>query len=53
MTRVSLVGRGAVVTGGGRGIGASVARALAAEGSAVVVAARTTREIEAVADELR
>jgi len=53
VNRASLGGRGAVVTGGGRGIGASVARALAAEGAAVVVAARTTREIEAVADELR
>ncbi|HXF58770.1 MAG TPA: SDR family oxidoreductase [Candidatus Saccharimonadales bacterium] len=53
MTRTSLGGRGAVVTGGGRGIGASVARALVAEGVAVVVASRTAREIEAVADELR
>jgi NAD(P)-dependent dehydrogenase (short-subunit alcohol dehydrogenase family) len=42
-----------VVTGGGRGIGASVARALAAEGAAVVVASRTAREIEEVAEELR
>ena len=53
MTRSSLGGRGAVVTGGGRGIGAAVARALAAEGVAVVVASRTAREIEAIADELR
>ncbi len=48
-----LEGKGAVITGGGRGIGAAVARALAAEGAAVVVSARTGSEIEAVADELR
>jgi NAD(P)-dependent dehydrogenase (short-subunit alcohol dehydrogenase family) len=48
-----LEGRGAVVTGGGRGIGAAVARALAADGAAVVVAARTRDEIEGVASALR
>jgi NAD(P)-dependent dehydrogenase (short-subunit alcohol dehydrogenase family) len=47
-----LAGRGAVVTGGGRGIGAAVARALAAAGARVVVAARTAAEIEAVAGEI-
>ena len=50
---MSLEGRGAVVTGGGRGIGASVARALADEGCSVVVAARSGAEIEAVATALR
>ncbi len=49
---MSLTGRGAVVTGGGRGIGRAVARALAEEGAAVVVSARSTKEIEAVAAEL-
>ena len=44
-----LTGRGAVVTGGGRGIGAAVAGALAEAGARVVVAARSTAEIEAVA----
>ncbi len=51
--RRSLRGRTAVVTGGGRGIGAAVARELAREGAAVVVAARSAGEIEAVAGELR
>lgn len=48
-----LEGRGAVVTGGGRGLGAAIAAALAEAGAAVVVAARTTAEIEQVAAELR
>lgn len=47
-----LAGRAAVVTGGGRGIGAAVARALGEAGAAVLVAARSGDEIEAVAGEL-
>ena len=47
-----LEGRGAVVTGGGRGIGAAVALALAAEGARVVIAARTAAEVESVAGEI-
>ena len=39
----------AVVTGGGQGIGAAIAHALAAEGAAVVVAARRSDRIEHVA----
>ena len=50
---MSLSGRGAVITGGGRGIGRAVARALAARGARVVVSARTRDEIEEVAAELR
>jgi 3-hydroxybutyrate dehydrogenase len=48
-----LTGRGAVVTGGGRGIGAAVAGALAEAGARVVVSARSAAEIEAVAAGLR
>lgn len=51
MTR--LKDRVALVTGAGRGIGASAARELAAEGAAVVLAARTAEEIEAVAADIR
>jgi len=50
---LSLVGRGAVVTGGGRGIGAGVAHALADAGASVIVAARTAAEVEAVATRIR
>ena len=53
MTGGPLDGRGAVVTGGGRGIGAAVASALAEAGAAVVVAARTAAEVETVAGLLR
>ena len=42
-----------MVTGGGRGIGVAVARSLAERGARVVVAARSTGEIEAVATALR
>jgi NAD(P)-dependent dehydrogenase (short-subunit alcohol dehydrogenase family) len=41
-----------VVTGAGQGIGAAVARAFAAEGAAIVVAARSTDRIERVAKEI-
>ncbi len=51
-TSIDLSGRAAVVTGGGRGIGAAVARALAAAGARVVVAARSATEIERIAEEL-
>lgn len=50
---MSLAGRGALITGGGRGIGAATARTLADRGVRLVLAARSTAEIEAVAAELR
>lgn len=50
--RYRLDGHVAVVTGGGRGIGAGIARAFAAVGASVVVAARRTHEIESVAAEI-
>lgn len=43
----------AVITGASRGIGAATARHFAAEGANVVLAARTTGEIEAIAEEIR
>jgi len=53
VTGGDLAGKGAVVTGGGRGIGAAVAQALAAAGARVVVAARTAAQVRAVAEALR
>jgi 3-oxoacyl-[acyl-carrier protein] reductase len=43
--------RTAIVTGGGRGIGAAIARALTSRGVAVTVFARTRAEVEAVVAE--
>lgn len=48
----SLANRRALVTGGGRGIGAAVASALAAAGADVVVLARSHDEVEAVAKDI-
>ena len=42
----------ALVTGGGRGIGANIARALAGDGWDVVVGARSRDQVDAVADEI-
>ncbi|MGZ6670491.1 MAG: SDR family NAD(P)-dependent oxidoreductase [Solirubrobacteraceae bacterium] len=42
----------ALVTGGGRGIGAGIARALAGDGWDVVVGARSREQVEAVAEQI-
>lgn len=52
LSRYSLDEQVAVVTGGGRGIGAGIAVDFARAGAKVVVAARRTREIEAVAGKI-
>jgi NAD(P)-dependent dehydrogenase (short-subunit alcohol dehydrogenase family) len=48
----ALEGQVALVTGGGRGIGANIARELAAAGMRVAVSARTRGQVEAVAAEV-
>jgi len=53
MTERKLSGKVAVVTGAGRGIGKAIALALAAEGAHVVLAARTSAEIEKAAMDIR
>lgn len=52
LDRFRLDGHAAVVTGAGRGIGRAIALALAEAGADVVVSARRTHEIEAVAKEI-
>jgi 3-oxoacyl-[acyl-carrier protein] reductase len=47
-----LAGQRALVTGGGRGIGANIARELAAAGMHVVVSARTREQVDSVAREI-
>jgi 3-oxoacyl-[acyl-carrier protein] reductase len=52
MTGEELTDQIALVTGGGRGIGADVARELAAAGARVAVAARTREQVDGVANEI-
>ena len=48
-----LHGKSAIVTGGGRGIGAATARLLAREGAKVAVFSRSVNELFAVCDQIR
>jgi NAD(P)-dependent dehydrogenase (short-subunit alcohol dehydrogenase family) len=50
---MKLQGRVAIITGAGRGLGRSVALAFGKQGARVVLAARTSEEIDHVVEELR
>ncbi|MBA3503171.1 MAG: SDR family NAD(P)-dependent oxidoreductase, partial [Deltaproteobacteria bacterium] len=47
-----LAGKLALVTGGGRGIGAAIARALAGIGARVIVCGRSKSDLDAIAKEI-
>ncbi len=49
---MATIRRHVVITGGGRGIGAEIARRFAALGDRVTILARTRDEVEKVADEI-
>ena len=49
---MKLAGKVAIVTGGSRGIGLAIARALGAEGARVAIASRTHKEVDAARHQL-
>ena len=53
MNLTGLHGKATVVTGAAQGIGAGVARALAAEGAQLLLADRSAEQLKSLADELR
>ena len=53
LSRFSLSGKVAVVTGSGRGLGRAIAKGLAETGAAVVTSARTAAEADSAAAEIR
>ena len=53
LSRFSLAGKVAVITGSGRGLGRAIAKGMAEAGAAVVTSSRTATEAELAAAEIR
>jgi 7-alpha-hydroxysteroid dehydrogenase len=53
LDRFTVPDKVAIITGGGRGIGAATARVLAGAGADVVLTARTPEQLDVVAEEVR
>jgi NADP-dependent 3-hydroxy acid dehydrogenase YdfG len=51
--KFSVEGKVAIVTGGGTGVGAGIAREFAANGAAVLIASRKAENLEKVRDQIR